>query len=400
MTHPAHLSRRQAVAGIGAAFAHALAPAAPAGEIRRALTAAADAADIPRLLRLTGTPSLSMATVDGRRVTATTYGVRRTGEADPATPDTVYAAASLTKPVFAYLLLGLIVDGRLTLDRPVREYLPLPNPDDGRAQRLTIRHLLSHSGGWRNWRFAPTPPLSADFEPGTRFAYSGEGFFFLQRLLETVSGKAMGTLAREQLFAPLGMSRSSMLPMPSLNAVAASPHNARGEPGAGAPSPMLVELQRTMQARGQTLEDALTSDAEAAMKVTDPSRAALPVAMSPNAAASMMTTANDYGRFVQHLLSARRARGRVTEIVRLMLTPQVRLNDDLQWGLGIGLEARNGRQLAWQWGDNPGFKNFLLLDPARDWGMVLFSNGDRGARVYERVVRDVTQYELASLLWT
>jgi CubicO group peptidase (beta-lactamase class C family) len=93
-------------------------------------------------------------------------GVSRAGEADRVTPDTVYAAASLTKTVFAWVFLGLVQEGLVSLDRPVRDYLPLPNPDDARSATITARHLLSHTGGWRNWRNT-RPLLTADFKPGS-----------------------------------------------------------------------------------------------------------------------------------------------------------------------------------------------------------------------------------------
>ncbi len=365
----------------------------------RADGAAGAELDIARLLRLSNVPSLALTVVNNRRITSRAQGVIRTGAADPATPDTVYAAASLTKTVFAFLVLGLVVDGLLSLDTPVREYLALPDPDDARAKRITIRHLLGHTSGWRNWRFGPTPPLTSAFEPGSQWSYSGEGYFFLQRVVERVTGSALGTLARERIFGPLGMSRSAMMGTPELLAGAAIGHNTRGEPLVSPMSRMIEELHRIVQARGASLDGALVADAEEAMRRADASRPVLPVSLTPNAAASMVTSANDFGLFLRHLITARRRGGRDAQIVSLMFTPQVRLNEALHWGLGVGLEAREGRMLGWQWGDNPGFKNFVVVDPARQSAMAVFTNGDRGARVYEKVLNDTLRYDLASLLW-
>ena len=185
--------------------------------------------DFERLLRLASVPSMSVAAIDGERISTRVLGVRRGGEAERVTPDTVYAAASLTKAVFSYVLLGLVRDGLILLDRPVREYLPLPNPDDPRAAAITARRLLSHSGGWRNWRNSATQALTADFDPGTRWSYSGEGFFFLQRGVEKLTGKGMSLLARERVFEPLGMKRSSMAGLAELEPYQAAGHNSRGE---------------------------------------------------------------------------------------------------------------------------------------------------------------------------
>lgn len=390
------MSRRGVIAALGAA---SLTVAVPRTAIsgHRLL---APPPDVERLLRLARVPSLSMATVDRNGVTTLAFGMRRSDAPDRATTDTIYAAASLTKVVFAWMLLGLVHDGVLSLDRPVREYLPHPNDADTRAAALTIRHLLSHSGGWPNWRSGATQPLVADFVPGSRFSYSGEGFFHLQRLVEVVTGQSMGILIRDRVLRPLGMQQTSVLAVPDAVGAVAPGHNSRGEPLAAFPRAMVPELQRMMKSRGLPLEAATVVDAEQALKTAEPSRAVIPNWLAPNAASSLVTTAGDYGKFVHHLVTARRRGGASAAIAALLLTPQVRLNESLQWGLGIGLETQAaGRQLAWQWGDNPGFKNFVLLDPDQERAVVVFTNGDRGARVYERVVTDWLGDDLSALLW-
>lgn len=276
------------------------------------------------------------------------------------------------------------------LDRPVGEYLPLPNPDDVRARTITARHLLSHSGGWRNWRNNNTQALTSDFEPGSRWSYSGEGFFFLQRVIEKLTGKSFSLHARERVFQPLGMTRSSMALLAELEPHQAAGHNFRGDVTPPFGRPTLLELRRRMAERGVSLEAATTEDEEQAMKVAEPSLPVLPNFMSPNAAASLLTTASDFGRFLSHLVTARQRGGPAAAIVQQMMSPQIRCNEAIQWGLGVGLEDVNGRRYAWQWGDNPGFKNFFFADPQGQKAMLVFTNGDRGARVYERVIRAVT----------
>jgi CubicO group peptidase (beta-lactamase class C family) len=342
---------------------------------------------------------LSLAVVDGDRVTTRAVGVRRAGDPAPATSDTVYAAASLTKAVFSYVLLGFAQEGALSIDRPVGEYLSLPNPDDARARTITARHLLSHSGGWRNWRNNTSQPLTADFEPGSRWSYSGEGFFFLQRVLEKLTGKAMSQLARERVFEPLGMTRSSMVGLAELEPHQASGHGGRGDPTQPFGRPTLIELRRLMASRGLPLDHAHTDDAEQAIRTAEPNLPVLPNFLSPNAAASMVTTATDFGAFLRHLVTARRRGQPAAGIVDLMMTPQVRCNDAVQWGLGVGLEDVGGARYAWQWGDNPGFKNFFYADPRNEKAMVVFTNGDRGARVYERAIRSMTGVDHPAFLW-
>jgi CubicO group peptidase (beta-lactamase class C family) len=356
-------------------------------------------AELERIMRLASVPSMSYAIVDGDKITTKALGVRRLGEAERVTADTVYAAASLTKTVFSYVLLGLVNEGVLSLDRPTREYLPLPNSDDPRAPLITARRLLSHSGGWRNWRNNATQPLTSDFEPGTRWSYSGEGFFYMQRILEKLTGKGMSQLARERVFEPLGMKRSSMAALAELEPFLAAGHSGRGDLVPPFGRPTLLELRRMMTERGVSLDMVKTEDSEQALKAAESTLPVLPNFLNPNAAASMLTTANDFGIFLRHLVTAKRRGGAPAAIVEQMTSPQIRCNEAVQWGLGVGLEDIGTRRFAWQWGDNSGFKHIYLADTQNEKAMVVFTNGDRGARIYERVIRATTGEDHPAFLW-
>ncbi len=392
------MNRRAALAGIGVTVAGLGAWRLDLGA-RGATPRALQEIDLEQILRLSSVPSLAVATVDGARISARAVGVLQRGGPASATADTPYAAASLTKGVVAYAALALVRDGTLVLDRPVRDYLPMPNADDPRAARITARHLLSHSGGWRNWRFGPTPPLLADFEPGSRWSYSGEGFFFLQRVLEHLTGQGIGRIVRERVLTPLGMSQSAMLAPATSDPSAAIGHDGRGEPVADRTLPLRQALAQRVASRNATLDDVRVEDAEAAMRAIAPEATPVPVSLVPNAAASLVTTANDFARFLRHLVTAERQGGAAAAIVREMMTPQVRCNETIEWGLGVGLETIGRSRAAWQWGDNPGFKNFCFADPASGTAMVVFTNGDRGARVYERVIRATTGRDRAAFLF-
>lgn len=373
------MNRRSALQGM-AASAAVLHPS-----LRSSAPAAQD--EVERLLRLTNVPSVSLAIVDGDRITTESRGVARAGDATKASSDTVYAAASLTKVVFAWALLGLVHEGALSLDRPLTEILPLPNPDDARAKSITARHLLSHSGGWRNWRNNMNTPLTADFDPGSRWSYSGEGFFFMQRVVEKLTGKAVGRVIRDRVFTPLGMTSSALLLPESLDARYAPGHNTRGEQIPPYGATILRQLRSAMAARNVTIDDVTVEDAEQAIRVAEPTLPVLPNFLLPNAAASLVTTTADFGRFLRHMVTARAAGGTPAAIAKLMTTPTVRGNEAVSWGLGAGLEQVDGRQFSWQWGDNSGYKNFFFADVSGGKAMVVFCNGDRGARVYERVIR-------------
>ncbi|MEQ1692675.1 MAG: serine hydrolase domain-containing protein, partial [Gemmatimonas sp.] len=356
-------------------------------------------ADLLQLLPLANVPSLSIARVNGDRIATTALGVQRAGESERVTPDTVYAAASLTKAAFAYVLLGLVHDGLLSLDRPVGDYLPLPNPGDTRAAGITARHLLSHSGGWRNWRNSNTQPLTADFEPGSRWSYSGEGYFFLQRIVEKLTNKSIGVLMRERLFEPLRMKRTSMGALAELDVNRAAGHDGRGQASQPFGRAATLELRRLMAERGLSAEAATVDDTEKALRTAEPTLPVLPNFLSNNAAASLLTTAADFALFLRHVVTARQRGGADAAVVALMMSPQVRCNARVQWGLGVGLEDVGTRRYAWQWGDNPGFKNYYFADPTKGTAMVVFTNGDRGARIYERAIRTMTGEDHPGFLW-
>ena len=125
-----------------------------------------------------------LSTADGveRIVTAGTRGPGR----GPIDEDSVFFAASLTKPVFATAAMSLVDAGALELDRPLRDYVAEPYCDDARAESITARMVLSHTTGFPNWRH--DAPLCLRWSPGSRWGYSGEGFSYLQRVVEHVTG--------------------------------------------------------------------------------------------------------------------------------------------------------------------------------------------------------------------
>jgi CubicO group peptidase (beta-lactamase class C family) len=153
---------------------------------------------------------------DGRVAWSTVAGEVTPGA--PADTNTVFRAASLGKPVFAYLVLRLVDEGVLALDSPVVDYLPRPLAQtahyralaaDPRHRALTARRILSQQSGMPNWnRQGPVPLLT---QPGTVFWYSGEGYGLLQFVIEQRTGRTVTDLAREKVFEPLGMAHSSYL---------------------------------------------------------------------------------------------------------------------------------------------------------------------------------------------
>jgi len=157
----------------------------------------------------------------GRIAYLKAYGSRDVEKRLPLTPNSVMTAASLSKSAFACMVMRLVQEGAIDLDRPIQEYLPKPLPlypryadlsGDDRYKKLTLRILLSHTSGFPNWRaFEEDRKLKIHFEPGTRYAYSGEGIQLAQFVVETATKRPVDSLMDEKLYRPLHMTRSSMI---------------------------------------------------------------------------------------------------------------------------------------------------------------------------------------------
>jgi CubicO group peptidase (beta-lactamase class C family) len=209
------------------AFALALVAAtASAGPADARVSAGKIDAAARAAMNRTGARGLAMAVIeDGKPVFIRAWGERNAAGA-PLQTDTIMYGASLTKAVFAYTVMQLVEDGRLDLDRPLAGYLPRPLPEygnldaygnwgdlagDERWRRLTARHLLTHSSGFRNFSWdEPDGKLRINFDPGSRYAYSGEGIILLQFVVEKGLGLDLGAEMKRRVFDRFGMKNTSM----------------------------------------------------------------------------------------------------------------------------------------------------------------------------------------------
>jgi len=310
-------------------------------------------------------------------------GVRDFESKQPVTADTVFQAASLSKQITAHIAFALRQQGKLDFAKPLSTYVD--DLSDERARTVTSLHVLSHSAGFPNWRNGATQNLVPEFKPGERFQYSGEGYFLLQRAMEQVSGQGFSTLANELVFKPLHMTSSAMMWKPELAARFALPHDRRGE--------LRKDWERTAksfheiaQKKSQNIDAWKYADYAAATKETG--RPLLPNWMLPNGAASMVTTAADYAKFLAAAI-------RNSEIAQ----EQIKIRPSLGWGLGWGIERPKGRQYVWQWGDNGGYKNFVAAEQSTGDAVFVFTNGDSGRQVYDRIVTHSTGHDHPALHW-
>lgn len=223
------------LAALAAALGLCAAPAAAQTAHRTPAGPEIDAA-VARLMQQTGSRGIAVAVIDGGQVAHVKAYGQRNEAGDPLTSDTIMYGASLTKTVFAYSVMQMVDDGLVDLDRPISAALPdLPSlyderladlysdyralAEDPRWRAITPRHSLTHSTGFANFYWLePDEKLHIHFDPGSRFAYSGEGLTLLQFMIDRGPGPDLGDWTRDRTFAPLGMTRTSLIWRPDFAA--------------------------------------------------------------------------------------------------------------------------------------------------------------------------------------
>lgn len=326
---------------------------------------------IPRLLEEGNVPGLSIALIhQGKLVWHKGFGVKNVQTKEPVADNTVFEAASLSKPVFAYAVLRLVDEGKIDLDVPLTKYLPgnYDVGDDARINQITARHVLSHRPGFPNWRRGSNP-LPIHFTPGERFSYSGEGFVYLSKVVEKITGEQFNDFMKRTVFVPLGMTDSSYVWQESYVAQHAFSHSNAG------------------QMTGQNKSS------------------------QHNAAASLRTTAQDFGKF---LVAVANGKGLKRTTWRQMLKPQIqvsesgtnntakppeKLSDSLSWGLGWGLQKTDDGLAYWHWGDNGNMKAYVVMYDRQQFGLVVFTNGANGLTVVPEIVAEAIGGEQPALGW-
>lgn len=320
---------------------------------------------IPELMARANVPGLSIALIEDGKITwVGSFGVKNTKTGDKVDDHTVFQAASLSKVVFAYGVLKLVDEGKLDLDTPLSKYVPDYVQNDYRVNAITARLVLTHRTGFPNWR-PDGQPLVIHFKPGDRFSYSGEGFVYLQRAVEKITGMALDTWMRQTVFGPLQMADSSYLWQPKYEAWAASGHSATSKP----------DEQFKPSANGSPINGG----------------------GGPSAASSLLTTARDYATFA---IAVMNGTGLKQATSRAMLTPQSQVDagcsncigrpitkpsELIGWGLGVGIEQTAHGPFFWHWGDNGDFKAFMAGSPGSRRGVVIFTNSSNGMMIIPKI---------------
>ncbi len=281
---------------------------------------------------------------DGRLEPVRIYGELETGR--PAPSDAVFNVASLTKMVTAIVTLRLVSAGRWDLDEPLHYYWTDPDvKDDPRSRVITTRHILNQSSGFANWRWEEASGrLTFNFDPGTRYQYSGEGYEYLRRALEARFGKSLDTLADELLFKPLGMNSTCFTWQDADSIRFAVPHDANGK---------VLPIIRNRR---------------------------------PNAADLVKTTIEDYGKL---LVSVLNGEGLSDEVREQMIRHTTVTKQDRYIGLGwfIYDPLGEGEYALSHGGDDPGAHSIFFLLPKSRQGLLIFTNSDNGPKIYADIIR-------------
>ena len=266
--------------------------------------------------------------------------------------DAVFEAASLSKPIFAAGVLKLVQEHKLDLDRPLSQYLrepyrhrqdtfgdgPTDEVADPRFALITARMVLSHTSGLPNW--ARLRPLTLQSDPGRRWSYSGEGYIYLQRVVEEITKTPLDVFLREIVLLPIGMEHSSFVWLPSLEESALPGYSAAG--------------------------------------------VASPIAQfkTPLASSTLYTTLNDYAQFVARMLDPTNGSTfSMEEQSQVVVRPDLAL----AWGLGVAIE-RTKRRAYFHWGSSPGFQSFFMCQPATRRSVLFLTNSDNGLALVDTFV--------------
>lgn len=305
-----------------------------------------------------------------------TFGYKNATTKEPIKSETNFYGASLSKPVFAVLVMKLVEKGILDLDKPLQKYLPKPIyeykqtkkwhdnyqdlKDDTNYLKITARMCLNHTSGFPNWRWdEPDQKLRVKATPGFRYSYSGEGLVYLQVVLEHLLSKPLEQMMQEYIFTPLKMYNSSYTWLPEFEEDYCLGHNSASEP---------YEKDKDNDAR---------------------------------AASTLETTLDDYTLFTKAVLKNQLLKESTT---KEMFTQQIKIksiaqfgplrlrdstaNDEIDLGYGLGwvlLKCPNGTG-AFKEGHGDGFQHYSILFPQTGIGIIIMSNSDNAESIFKELL--------------
>ena len=303
------------------------------------------------------------------------FGLADVPNKTPLTASTVLYGASLSKAVFAYVVMQLVQEKIIDLDKPLQSYLPKPLydytftsrnkgyqdiKDDERYKKITARMCLDHSTGFPNWRwFEGDRKLKIRFEPGARYGYSGEGLYLLQFVIEQITGKDYETIAQERVFKPLGMINTSYVWQERFGQQLCLGHDADGKP---------YEFSKRKE---------------------------------PNAAGSLCTTLDDYTKFFAAVIQKK---GLTKQQFEEMTKPQIRIKSNAQFGPGAMIDGTSNDNISLSYGlgygviktpygnaffkegHDEGWGHYTITFPGKSIGIIIMTNNDNGESIFKELL--------------
>lgn len=335
-------------------------------------------------------PGAAVAVIEnGRPIETRCFGTLHAEAGGAVTADTIFEAASLSKPVVAYAALQLVDRGLLDLDRPVLSYIldgriPVILPMDGsrhspldfpKLGKLTARHILSHTTGLPNW-----PPnegeLAIHFQPGSRFSYSGMAYAMLQTLIEVLSGQPCSDYIQTNIFDPFGMNYSVFWWDGEKDWPIATGHDKNGEP--------VEKWLWTQMIAGAGLHCSTADFARFVSAVMTP-KTESPYSISAELTKEMFQTqiqVNDSANWHDDWPK-----------------PDIDLNPNVGWALGWGTQQSDEGHAIWHWGDNGIYKSFVIAYPDEKSSLLIMTNSKNGDTLYERILTKLTPNHYPSIDW-
>jgi CubicO group peptidase (beta-lactamase class C family) len=370
-----------ATACAGAAATASALPLPPQTSSPKALTTT-DLMDVTRV------PGIAVVGKVRGKAVSDFSGVCSAATKHPVTRETIFPAASLSKVVFAWAVMDLVDAGKLAWDKPLSEYAELALT--GPAARITAQHALTHTTGLVNWRFKESDPLQCSFEPGTKWSYSGEGIFLLQRVVEKIADESVAAYMKSNVLPELGIKAGTFAWTPKLLENAAIGHQSNGE----VMEKSLAYYERSnydvLTAAGLDPATATIDQITAAYHAQK--KPALPIIISPNMAGSLWLKPEEYASFAGKVL------------VRASMHPQafeskIDVNKKIGWTIGWGVDHSAAQPALFSYGDGPGTKNLAWIEPHNDTAVCVFTNGERGADLYSGVLRRLLGADAAVFYW-
>lgn len=321
-------------------------------------------------------PGLSIAVIKDRKLhLAKGYGIENTvaNQKVEVTPNTLFQAGSISKPLAALSALKLAEEGLLDLDQNVNTYLrdwKIPDTDFTQTEKVTLRKILSHTSGLTVHGFpgypvdqnlptliqvlngeGNTPAVILDTIPGSIWRYSGGGYTLMEKVVEDVSGLGFEKVMHDKILQPLAMTNSTYeQPLPvNLESSASIAYNRRGEP-----------------VDGQWHN------------------------YSEKAAAGLWTTPTDLAKYcieIQDILAGKENGILSKETIELMLT-EVSNN----WGLGPALQWEADSLIFRHGGKNEGFTTEMMAFAYKGDGVIIMTNADNGRPLINEILQSISNY--------